>query len=38
MRWEEVLKVADLCTEFSTVKEEKMPAVSFATIGNDPGG
>jgi hypothetical protein len=37
VRWEEVLKVADLCTEFSTVKEDKMPAVSFVTIGNDPG-
>jgi len=37
VHWEDVLKVADLRTEFSTVKEEKMPAVSFATIGEDPG-
>ena len=33
LRWEEVMKVIDLCTKFTTVKGDKIPAVSLASAG-----
>ena len=38
LRWEEVMKVIDLCTKFTTVKGDKLPAVSLSSAGPDPGG
>ena len=38
LRWEEVMKVIDLCTKFSTGKGDKLPAVSLSSAGADPGG
>ena len=38
LRWEEVMKVIDLCTKFTTIKEGKLPAVSLSPAGPDPGG
>jgi biopolymer transport protein ExbD len=38
LRWEEVMKVADLCTKFTTVSGDKLPAVSFSAANNDTGG
>ncbi len=38
MRWEEIMKVIDLCTKFTTVKTDKLPAVSLSTARPDPGG
>jgi biopolymer transport protein ExbD len=38
LRWEEVMKVIDLCTKFTTVKTDKLPAVSLSSAGPDPGG
>ena len=38
LRWEEVMKVIDLCTKFTTVKGDKLPAVSLSSYAPDPGG
>jgi biopolymer transport protein ExbD len=38
LRWDEVMKVIDLCTKFTTVKGDKLPAVSLSSGGPDPGG
>jgi len=38
LRWEEVMKVVDMCTKFTTVKDGKLPAVSLSSAGPDPGG
>ncbi len=35
--WETVMKVADLCAQFSTIKEDKLPSISFISLGEDPG-
>ena len=37
LRWEEVMKVIDLCAKFNTTKGG-LPAVSLFTVGEDPGG
>jgi biopolymer transport protein ExbD len=37
LRWEEVMKVADMCTKFTTVVGDKLPAVSFSQTAPDPG-
>jgi biopolymer transport protein ExbD len=37
LHWEDVLKVADQCTGFTTAKEDKIPSISFTSTGNDPG-
>ena len=36
LRWEEVMKVMELCTKFTT-KGDKIPAVSLSSVGPDPG-
>ena len=36
LRWDEVMKVVDMCTKFTTVKGDKLPAVSFSAMGPDP--
>ena len=38
LRWEEVMKVIDLCTKFTTGKGDKLPAVRLSSAGPDPGG
>ncbi|MGO9113506.1 MAG: ExbD/TolR family protein [Thermoguttaceae bacterium] len=38
LRWDEVMKVMELCTKFTTVKGDKLPAVSLLAAGEDPGG
>jgi biopolymer transport protein ExbD len=38
LRWDEVMKVMDLCTKFATGKGDKIPAVSISCAGEDPGG
>jgi biopolymer transport protein ExbD len=38
LRWDEVMKVMELCTKFTTIKDDKLPAVSLLAIGEDPGG
>ena len=37
LRWDEVMKVIDLCTKFTTVKGDKLPEVSLSSAGPDPG-
>jgi hypothetical protein len=32
------MKVVDLCTKFTTVKDGKLPAVSLSSARPDPGG
>ena len=38
LRWDEVMKVVDLCTKFTTAKGDKLPAVSFSAARPDPEG
>ncbi len=39
LRWEEVMKVIDMCTKFHTAKGDNiLPAVSLSAAGPDPGG
>jgi len=38
LRWEEVMKVVDMCTKFTAGKGDKLPAVSLSAAGPDPGG
>ena len=38
LHWEDVMKVIDLCTKFTTVKGDKLPAVSLSLAGADTGG
>ena len=38
LHWDEVMKVIDLCTKFTTVKTDKLPAVSLSSARPDPGG
>jgi biopolymer transport protein ExbD len=34
--WQDVLKVADVCTEYTTTKEDKIP-ITFGSVPEDPG-
>ena len=36
LRWDEVMKVVNLCTKFTTAKGDKLPSVSFSAAGPDP--
>ena len=36
LRWDEIMKVIDLCTKFNTAKGT-LPAVSLFSVGDDPG-
>jgi len=38
LRWDEVMKVMELCTKFTTAKGDKIPAVSLSSARPDPGG
>ena len=38
LRWDEVMKVMELCTKFTTAGGDKLPEVSLVSAGEDPGG
>ena len=38
LRWDEVMKVMELCTKFTTAGGNKLPEVSLVAAGEDPGG
>ncbi len=38
LRWDEVMKVMELCTKFTTASGDKLPSVSLVAAGEDPGG
>jgi biopolymer transport protein ExbD len=38
LRWDEVMKVMELCTKFTAAGGDKLPAVSLVAAGEDPGG